>query len=241
MTSRSLMEKIRAEHIDSFRPDIMRLRQEILDSMDATDEKGEYVECLGWGLWVVFPTVFRPWQDSISLVENYQIRKGENVLDMCTGAGNIAVDAAYKGAKKVVAVDINPFAVKAATINAYLHGVADKVEARVSDVFSGIASEAGFDVIIGNFPFTHHTVNSMTEAGVYSSANMGVSDKFFYHVEARLNPKGRIYLAQANFGDCLDMLELADRNRFNARLIGENQLENDPRKFYAFEFRRKVK
>ena len=66
-----------------------------------------------------------------------------------TGAGAIAIAKRFLGAE-VVAVDINPAALRATALNASLAGVAN-VTARPSDVLGGV--EGMFDLIISNPPF----------------------------------------------------------------------------------------
>jgi release factor glutamine methyltransferase len=66
-----------------------------------------------------------------------EARAGERVLDMGTGSGVNAIMAAKKGAD-VLAVDINPDAIRAARANAERNGLADLVEVRYSDVFSEV-------------------------------------------------------------------------------------------------------
>ena len=56
-----------------------------------------------------------------------EVRETDVVLDMGTGSGVNAILAASKAAR-VVAVDINPYAVEAAARNAARNGVADRVE-----------------------------------------------------------------------------------------------------------------
>src|ERR1700736_3204017 len=80
-------------------------------------ETGSLVEYLG-KQFVVHKNVFWPGDDSRPLVENYVVHPGEEVLDLCTGSGHIAVFSAYKDAKSVLALDKNPDAVENAKHNA---------------------------------------------------------------------------------------------------------------------------
>ena len=61
-----------------------------------------------------------------------QIKKDEVVFDLFAGVGPYAIPAA-KRAKKVVAIDINPYAIKYLRENAKLNKVEDKIEAYVGD------------------------------------------------------------------------------------------------------------
>ncbi len=69
---------------------------------------------------------------------------GRCVIDLASGSGLVAIAAARAGARRVVAVDVDPFAKVAADINAALNGVA--VEAVIADL-ADIDAE-GADVIL---------------------------------------------------------------------------------------------
>lgn len=156
-------------------------------------------------------------------------------LDLCTGAGSIAIFSAYKGARKVVAVDINPTAVRAAEENARLHGFSDIIEVRLSDVFENIERDKVFDVVTGNFPLTMNNSEDYIEKTMYDQ-EFHVHKEFFVHVKDHLTRKGRIYLTQANFSSVDKMKALARNSGFIVRRIGTRKMpENDPREFYAFE------
>lgn len=78
-----------------------------------------------------------------------RLRTGDEVLDVGTGSGILAVAAAKLGASRVLALDIDPQAVKAARENAAANGVGDVV-----DVCEGTLPESAaggrFDVIVAN-------------------------------------------------------------------------------------------
>ena len=73
------------------------------------------------------------------------------MLDLGTGSGVGAVFAA-QWAGQVVAVDVNPAAVRCARINVLLHGVEDRVDVLQGDLFEPVAGER-FDVILFNPPY----------------------------------------------------------------------------------------
>ncbi|MFT6817213.1 MAG: polypeptide subunit release factor methylase [Myxococcota bacterium] len=67
------------------------------------------------------------------------------LLDVGTGCGVAAVFAALRGAE-VVAVDLNPEAIRNARLNAQLHHVEHRVDVRQGDLFEPVAGER-FDVV----------------------------------------------------------------------------------------------
>src|SRR3989344_1317443 len=86
-------------------------QKEMHEKFRNVPDSGQNVEYLG-KKFIVCRNVFWPFDDSKPLVENYKINHGEYVLDVCTGSGIIAVFSAYKGAKRVVALDSSLDAVK---------------------------------------------------------------------------------------------------------------------------------
>ena len=72
----------------------------------------------------------------------------KTVLDMGCGTGVLGIVAAKRGAKKVVAIDIDPWSQRNAQENAALNGVSDHIEVRL-----GSAEQIGsdhFDLILAN-------------------------------------------------------------------------------------------
>jgi release factor glutamine methyltransferase len=105
---------------------------------------------------LVLPQVFNPSlfftsEYLVGLFSRQLIPAGAAVLDMGTGSGLGAICAA-PWAERVVAVDINPAAVRCARINAMLNEVEGKVEVRQGDLFAPVAGER-FDVVLFNPPF----------------------------------------------------------------------------------------
>lgn len=83
------------------------------------------------------------------------ISKGDHFLEIGCGTGVFSVLAALDGAEKVVAIDINPNAVANTIDNGEFHGVANKMEVLLGDMFSPLQEDQQFDVIFFNIPFAH--------------------------------------------------------------------------------------
>jgi release factor glutamine methyltransferase len=104
---------------------------------------------------VLNPRLFYSGEFLAGAVNEIQMSSDTRVLDMGTGTGIIAVAAAHQGAAaahqgaQVVAVDINPAAVRAARVNALLNEVETAVDVREGDLFAAVADER-FDVVIFN-------------------------------------------------------------------------------------------
>lgn len=76
------------------------------------------------------------------------LKPGDEVFDVGTGSGILAIAAALLGAKDVRAVDIDSVAVKVAKENVAVNDLNDKIEVRQGDLLHGTEGQA--DVIIAN-------------------------------------------------------------------------------------------
>jgi len=219
--------------------DEIAIRQrEMQQRFRSVPDSGLYIEYLE-KRFIVYKDVFWPFDDSKPLVENYTINHGEYVLDVCTGSGVIAVFSAYKGAEKVVALDINPYAVKTAKENAGIHGFEDTIDVKLSDMFDVLQADEQFDVITGNLPFRDMPASDHVEASQWDN-NLNTHKSFFEGVNRHLKKNGRIYLSQANFGAVEKMKQFAEVAGFSVRLMSQRTMhDGDPRIFYAFELTRK--
>jgi len=216
---------------------ITQVQEKMQTAFKSVPRAGKKINYLG-KQFIVYKNVFWPFSDSVPLVENLKIREGESVLDVCTGSGVIAIFAAYKGAGKVVAIDINPDSVRAARVNAKLHGFSKIIEVRLSDMFHTIKKNEKFDVVTGNLPFRNKKAFDLVAASQWDTG-FQTHKKFFATVNQHLKPKGRIYLAQSIFGAVDEMKKMARLAGFNVKLVGTKKIPSEiPRTFYAFELTR---
>lgn len=75
------------------------------------------------------------------------VRPGMVALDMGTGSGILAIAAALLGAERVIAVDTDPIAVKAATENVLANGLRNRVEVTLGSL-EAVSGE--FDLMVVN-------------------------------------------------------------------------------------------
>jgi release factor glutamine methyltransferase len=76
------------------------------------------------------------------------------VLDLCTGSGCIAVTVgAERPMASVWAIDLSPGACEIARANAEKHQVAGRVSVLEGNLFTPVAADARFDVVVSNPPY----------------------------------------------------------------------------------------
>ncbi len=99
-------------------------------------------------------------------------RPGARVLDLGSGSGVLAIAAAKLGAARVLALDIDPLAVKAARRNAAANGVAAVIDVREGTLADSDVPSQPFDVILANI--SGLTIERLAPAFARSLAPGGV-------------------------------------------------------------------
>ena len=150
--------------------------------------------------------------------------RGKRVVDIGTGTGILALAAARADAARVLALDINPNAARAAHENARLNGFSDRVVAVCSNLLSALAPRPLFDVILSNPPFFPGEPRDLADRAWHAGPGYRDIISLFDQARERLAPGGRFYILLSS--DCdLDFLQsLIARARFRARVIEERSI-----------------
>ncbi|ASR36129.1 methylase [Prauserella marina] len=148
---------------------------------------------------------------------------GDRVLDMGTGCGVNAILAARAGAD-VVAVDTNPFAVRAAVANAERNGVGDRVEVRSGDVYSTV--EGSFDLMIFDPPFRWFAPRDLAETAT-TDENYRAMTEFFVGARSRLTARGRLLIFFGTSGDLGYLRALAEDHGFRVETVATGTATRD--------------
>jgi release factor glutamine methyltransferase len=117
-------------------------------------------------------------------------------LDMGTGSGIGALALARAGCS-VVAVDVNPEAVRCARINALLNQLEERIDVREGNLFEPVSGER-FDVVAFNPPFFEGTPSDLHDAAWRST---GVFERFAAQLPGHLAPGGLALVLLSNHGD----------------------------------------
>ena len=166
------------------------------------------------------PQVYPPRHTSHLLGEAVlaEVNKTDRVLDMGTGSGVNAVLAASKSSN-VIAVDVNPEAVKCAKRNAKLNKVDSKVKAMVSDVFQNVKGR--FDLIIFDPPFRWFVPKDMLERSI-ADEDYETLTCFFNEVKQYLTKDGRVLLFFGSTGDIKYLDKLIKTAGFKKKILAKN-------------------
>lgn len=199
------------------------------------NRKAPLVHTLAGNTIVALPNVYEGWLDSELMCEVIRIPTGAQVLDICTGTGVIAIKAAQLGAKRVVAVDVNPYAVKSARMNVHNLGL-DQIDVREGSLFDPVKGMR-FDVITINPPYVNHEAADKTEIAFWDAGN-AVTRRFFKEYKNFLKPGGIVYLAWGDFADCKLLHKLAQEAKVELVLLGQKTTPSGEETFLAYELRK---
>ncbi|HYI15882.1 MAG TPA: methyltransferase [Thermomicrobiales bacterium] len=147
---------------------------------------------------------------------------GESILDMGTGSGVGAVFAARR-ASRVVAVDINPHAVRCARINVLLNGVESTVEVREGDLFAPVAGEH-FDLILFNPPYFRGAPRDPLD---HAWRSLDVVERFAAELGDHLTPSGYALVVLSTDGDTPAFLSAFERNHLDITVAARTELINE--------------
>jgi release factor glutamine methyltransferase len=148
----------------------------------------------------VYDDVYEPAEDSFLFAENLDVKEGAQVLDLGTGCGVLGILAAKK-AGGVVAVDLNPYAIRCAKENSALNGVRGKIEFVQASLFTALNPNAVFDLILFNAPYLPSEENEAAtwigRAWAGGASGREVVDRFISEAPPHLKPNGRVLLMQS--------------------------------------------
>jgi release factor glutamine methyltransferase len=127
------------------------------------------------------------------------LRDGDEVLEICTGSGAIALEAAAAGAR-VTAVDVSRRAVATVRLNARLRGL--RVRALRGSLFEPVGT-ARFDVIATNPPYLPAASDSLPTHGRERALDAGrdgraLIDPICDAAPAHLKPGGAILIVHSS-------------------------------------------
>lgn len=152
--------------------------------------------------------------DSYRLAEQLPSGRINRVLDLCAGSGIQAIVQAHH-AKRVTAVELNPYAAHMCRFNAILNGVSETVNVSNSSLFSELAGEE-FELIVSNPPFLPVPVEmNFSKVGDGGEDGLDVVREIVKGLNAHLAKEGKAIIA----GEALCR---SDGTSFLAEMLQDN-------------------
>jgi HemK-related putative methylase len=172
---------------------------------------------------VANPKVLRTGAFFASRIDGALVAADADVLDLGTGSGVCALFAA-RHARRVVAVDINPEAVRCATVNALMNRLDARIALRQGDLFAPVADER-FDLVLFNPPFIVGAPEDARDAAWRSS---DLPQRFAAELAAHLKPGGSALVLLSSFGDACPRYEAELRaSGFRLELFARRRYVNE--------------
>ncbi len=175
---------------------------------------------------LVVPSVFNPKLPRTgaflaSRLESH-LATGTRVLDLGTGSGVCAVFAA-RIARQVLAVDINPAAVRCARINALLNDLGSRIEVREGDLFTPVLGQR-FDRVLFNPPFLRGLPRDDRDRAWRSE---DVPERFAAQLAAHLRPGGYALVLLSSYGGAAHFLHEFARRELAVSVAAERRYLNE--------------
>jgi release factor glutamine methyltransferase len=148
---------------------------------------------------------------------------GKRVVEVGTGSGILAISAARAGARHVVALDINPGAVKAARMNADRNGVGQRLESRLSNLFAAVRADERFDVIISSPPSFAGEPCDMADHAWFAGPGYSHLRDLFRAAMAHLTDGGEMLLLSSDSNIAL-LKEWGDEAGFTWETVAEKSI-----------------
>jgi release factor glutamine methyltransferase len=168
--------------------------------------------------------VYEPAEDTFLIAEKMRVEEDDTVLDMGTGCGILTVLAAEK-AKSVLAVDVNPYALRCAGMNAENNGVKKRIEFRRGDLFQPIKQNERFSLILFNAPYLPSEPDEekswIGKAWAGGRNGRKILDRFVMDAPNFLAAGGRIQLVQSSLSDVNRTIEMFGELDLRATVVAQ--------------------
>lgn len=154
--------------------------------------------------------------------------KGKSVLDMGTGSGIQSMSALNNGASSVLAVDINPKAVK--------HAILIGLSALKSNLFSKVKGK--FDLIVCNPPYLPEDEREDSESATITSGGKRGDEficKFLSEAKNHLNKEGIILLLLSSITPKDKIDKIIAANKWKKSVIDSEKMSFEELEVWVIE------
>jgi len=172
---------------------------------------------------VANPNLLRTGAFFAAQIDACALARSAAVLDMGTGSGVCALAAARR-ARRVVAVDVSPAAVRCARLNALVNDLDERVDVREGDLFAPLGRER-FDLVLFNPPFLIGAPQDHRDAAWRSE---DAARRFAAGLGEHLAPGGAALVLLSSSGDACASFEAELRaNGFRLDLFARRRFINE--------------
>ncbi|HEX5415876.1 MAG TPA: methyltransferase, partial [Chloroflexota bacterium] len=184
---------------------------------------------------LVLPGVFNPkllrtGAFLVQVLDRRSLSPDATVLDLGTGSGVGAVFAGRR-ARRVVAVDVNPEAVRCARLNFLLHHLGERCEAREGDLFGPVEGER-FDLVLFNPPFYRGEPRDALDRAWRAT---DVIERFAARLGDHLEPGGVALVILSSDGEAAGFLSAVRANGLAVELVAWRDLVNETLAVYQIK------
>lgn len=176
--------------------------------------------------------VYAPQEDSWLLsgvLEASGLAEGRRVLDICTGSGVLALEAARLGAREVLAFDLCPAAVECASGNAAASGL--PVEVRLGTLQDAV-QHGPFDLVVTNPPYVPSTLppagTGPDRAWDAGADGRVVLDELCALAPGLIAPGGALLLVQSEFSAPRQTVQVLTDSGFIAHTAARQMIDFGP-------------
>jgi release factor glutamine methyltransferase len=167
--------------------------------------------------------VFNPklYLTSKFMARHMEVRPGDDVLDVGTGSGVLAV-VAGETARRVVAVDIDPVAVECARASVQRNGMEKVVRVAQSDLFAALPPDARFNIILFSPPYFEGAIRSAFDHALYDPQK-ALATRFFARAGRHLKPGGYVQMVYSSAAQPERALKAAGRLGWDWSVVAEKK------------------
>ena len=178
--------------------------------------------------------VFNPkfYFTSAFMAKHIRVSTDDTVLDMGTGSGIQAITAGQT-ASRVVAVDINPEAVRYARKNVIHNGMENVVSIIEGDLFSALGPEDIFSIILFTPPYLEGNPKTVFDNALYDR-NKELLDRFFREARNYIRAGGCIQMVYSSIAGAEEAVSIAARHGWHCSVVARENTYTEEFLIYRF-------
>lgn len=180
------------------------------------------VQVLG-NVYEISEEVFNPkyYYTSRLMAKHIKVKPDDIVLDIGTGSGIQAITAA-RTASRVIAIDINPGAVRLARKNIRTNGLADVVSVLEGDLFSPLLKQSIFSVILFTPPYMEGIPKTNFDHALFDP-DKELIKRFFNDAKEYIKPDGYIQMIYSSIARPEAVLNISGKLGWKHTLIAQDR------------------